>query len=201
MTYTTATGIEFTKFTGSGNFDVIAGNSVNQTIIGGTGNDTIESGAGATLIGGKGDDTYILDSAFETITENVNEGKDTVETSLNSYTLGANLENLTHTAGTPFTGTGNTLDNVITGGGGANTLSGLDGNDRLISGGGVDTLIGGKGDDVYIDAGAHCTITELAGEGIDTLATTLNTETPRRQRREPILYWLRRVPRDWQCRQ
>jgi serralysin len=126
---------------------------------------------------GKGDDTYVIDSAFETITEKVGEGKDTVETGLNSYTLGANLENLTHTAGTPFTGTGNALDNVITGGTGPNILSGLDGNDRLISGGDFDTMIGGKGDDVYIDAGTHITITELAGQGTDTLATSLNTET------------------------
>ena len=93
------------------------------------------------------------------------------DTGVASYTLGANIENLTHTSATAFAGTGNALDNVITGGGGSNTLTGLGGNDRLISTGGLDILVGGKGDDVYIEDTTKCTITELAGEGTDTLAT------------------------------
>ena len=171
--YVTPGGIETVKFTGSGSFFVSVGGVVGQVIIGGDGNDHFENSNDVTLIGGKGDDTYVMGSTFGTIVEKVGEGKDTVEigSGVASYTLGANIENLTHTSATAFAGTGNALDNVITGGGGSNTLTGLGGNDRLISTGGLDILVGGKGDDVYIEDTTKCTITELAGEGTDTLAT------------------------------
>jgi hypothetical protein len=40
------------------------------------------------------------------------------------------------------------LDDVLIGNGGANTLSGGDGNDRILAGKGADTLDGGAGDDI-----------------------------------------------------
>ncbi len=50
-----------------------------------------------------------------------------------SIELIANVENLTYTGvdADPFVGTGNALNNVITGGDLADTLSGLGGNDTL----------------------------------------------------------------------
>ena len=51
------------------------------------------------------------------MTEAAGAGTDTVQTALASYTLGAaNVENLTFTGSGNFAGTGNALDNVITGG-------------------------------------------------------------------------------------
>ena len=46
-------------------------------------------------IGGKGDDTYVVDSAGDTVTEKANEGNDTIQTNLTTYTLVVNVENLT----------------------------------------------------------------------------------------------------------
>ena len=59
----------------------------------------------------------------------------------------ANVENLTYTGvdADQFVGTGNALNNVITGGDLADTLSGLAGNDTLNGGLGNDTLNGGDG--------------------------------------------------------
>ena len=48
------------------------------------------------MTGGGGNDTYMVDNVGDAITENDGEGTDTVQGSV-SYTLGANVENLTLT--------------------------------------------------------------------------------------------------------
>ena len=55
------------------------------------------------MIGGLGDDTYYVDNAGDIVTEVAGEGTDSVLSSI-SYTLGANVENLTLPA--PRTSTG-----------------------------------------------------------------------------------------------
>ena len=71
------------------------------------------------MIGGLGDDTYIVDNALDVVTENANEGTDLVQSSV-TYTLTANVESLTLTATAAINGTGNALDNVLTGNSAAN---------------------------------------------------------------------------------
>ena len=66
--------------------------------------------------------------------------------------------NLTYTGTLAFTGTGNTLNNVIRGGAGS---------DKLDGGAGADTLIGGDGDDTYVVDNAGDVIDETTGSGID----------------------------------
>ena len=116
------------------------------------------------------------------ITEGESAGTDTVNTTLPAYTLGANLENLTITGAAAFTGTGNTLDNVITGGAkndifyggiGIDTLNGDAGNDTLDGGTGADIMLGGAGNDIYIVDNAGDVVTEAAKGGTDTVQTTL----------------------------
>ena len=169
--------------TGSGNDSIdntYIGNNTNDYIDTGAGNDTIKGGAGNdTMIGGTGDDTYVIDSAGDVITELANEGADTVQTALSSYSYSlaslGNLENLVYTGSSAFTGTGNVLNNTMTGGIGNDRLSGGAGNDTLSGGAGTDTLIGGTGDDTYVVDSAGDVITELVNEGADTLQTGLNS--------------------------
>jgi Ca2+-binding RTX toxin-like protein len=145
-------------------------------IEGGGGNDTLDGGGGAdTLLGGTGDDTYFINNAGITITENLNEGTDTVSSSID-FILGANLENLTLT-GNATTGTGNTLNNTLTANNWGNTLSGGDGNDTLIGGTGNDTLNGDVGNDTLRATSGNNTLnggagndTLFAGNGNDTLS-------------------------------
>ena len=65
-----------------------------------------------------------MDNTGDVVTENANEGTDTVQASV-TYTLAANVENLTLTGTGNINGTGNTLDNVIIGNSGNNVLTGL----------------------------------------------------------------------------
>ena len=130
-------------FTGVGNAsgNVITGGTQRDVLLGLDGNDVLIGGAGAPneLYGGAGDDRYVL-SVADSIIEGVGDGVDTVETSvLAAYNLGANVENLTNLGSQAFRGTGNALDNVLTGGSGDDLLAGQGGVDTLVGGIGIDT--------------------------------------------------------------
>jgi Ca2+-binding RTX toxin-like protein len=149
------------------------GNTLNNTITGNSGNNTLNGAAGIdTLIGGLGNDIYQVDTTTDTITENANEGTDTVQSSV-TYTLGNNSENLTLTGTTAINGTGNAANNSLTGNSGNNTLTGNGGNDTLNGAAGIDTLIGGLGDDTYQIDTTTDTITENANEGTDTVQSSV----------------------------
>jgi Ca2+-binding RTX toxin-like protein len=157
---------------GDGN-DSLSGGAGNDTMTGGAGNDSLSGGTGNdAMTGGSGDDTYTVDAVGDTVAEAANEGTDLVQSSL-TFTLGANIENLTLTGSAAIDGTGNALDNVLTGNGGVNKLYGLGGNDTISGGTGADTMVGGAGDDSYTVDNVGDIITELAAEGIDTVQSSV----------------------------
>ena len=140
------------------------GNTLDNTLTGNAAANVLDGGLGAdTMAGGAGDDTYVVDNAKDTVTEAINAGTDTVQSSI-SWTLGKNLENLTLTGAAAINATGNELANVLTGNAGANVLDGK---------AGADTMIGGLGDDTYVVDNAKDVITETVDGGIDTVRTTL----------------------------
>ncbi len=153
--------------------DTLEGNNGVDTLYGGAGNDTLTGGAGNdTMAGGKGDDIYVLDTLSDVVTENANEGVDTVQIAL-TYTLGANVENLTLGGSTNINGTGNALNNILMGNQWNNILTGGDGNDTLNGNIGDDTLVGGIGDDIYVVDSLGDVVTESSGQGTDTVQTDI----------------------------
>jgi Ca2+-binding RTX toxin-like protein len=120
------------------------------------------------MIGGRGDDIYVVDNAGDVVTEVQNEGADTVQAGI-TYTLGANVENLTLTGAAAVNGTGNDGNNVLVGNSAANRLSGGAGDDTLDGGAGADTLVGGQGNDTYGVDDAGDVVTESLNEGTDTV--------------------------------
>ena len=137
---------------GAGN-DSLIGGSGNDTLQGGLGNDTMDGGLGNdSMAGGTGDDLYVVNSTGDIVTEAAVADTDTVQSSV-TYTLGANVENLTLTGSAAINGTGNALENHLTGNSGNNILSGGAGNDTIQGGAGNDILDGGAGND-SIDGGA-----------------------------------------------
>ena len=81
-----------------------------------------------------------------------------------SYTLGANVENLTLT--------GHRQHQRAPAIALANTLTGNAGNNMLDGGAGTDTMIGGAGNDTYVVDNAGDVVTEAAGEGTDTVQSS-----------------------------
>jgi Ca2+-binding RTX toxin-like protein len=160
ITYTLPNNVEKLTLNGSSNLNgtgnelnnTLTGNSGNNVLTGLAGNDIIDGKAGAdTMIGGLGNDTYIVNNISDVVVENANEGTDTVKSSI-SYTLGANLENLTLTGNVDLNGTGNALNNKLTGNSGNNILNG---------GAGADTLAGKDGNDVFVFQFGESTVTAL----------------------------------------
>jgi Ca2+-binding RTX toxin-like protein len=172
VTYTLAANVEnlslagIAAINGTGNAlaNVLKGNAAENLLDGGTGADSMQGGAG--------NDSYVVDNAGDMVTESAGEGVDSVSSSL-TYTLRANVENLTLTGASAINGSGNDADNVLTGNGAVNTLNGGAGDDTLNGGAGADKLLGGVGNDSYVVDNASDVITENVDAGVDSVTSSV----------------------------
>ncbi|WP_353427884.1 hypothetical protein NHB34_01870 [Polynucleobacter sp. MWH-UH19D] len=166
-------GVEnLTSISAAGSASTLYGNSGNNVIIGGAGNDTIDGVSGIdTLIGGAGNDTIIWHSLSGSV--DGGDGADLLQLApdwnINSLNLTnasiSNVENVLYSGANSFTLTGNSGNNTLTTGSGNDTLDGGLGND---------TLIGNAGNDTYVMTFGANTVTT---NGVDTLVTTGGSDT------------------------
>ena len=166
ISYALGSHLENLTLTGSGNI-VGTGNDLVNVLTGNVGNNVLDGGVGAdALAGGSGDDVYIVDDGGDVVTEFSSEGTDEVRSSV-THTLSANVENLVLTGTDNIDGTGNDLDNILTGSGGNNILDGGSGSDTA-------AYAGLFGDYTYSLEGAALVIEGLEGRdllsGIEVLS-------------------------------
>ena len=91
------------------------------------------------MAGGDGDDTYVVDSISDAVTESSSEGTDLIQSSV-TFTAPSNVEQLTSLA-QRHQRHRQLPDNTLTGNSGNNSIDGDTGND---------TMAGGDGDDTYV---------------------------------------------------
>ena len=154
-------GIGNNKITGNSGNNELTARGGSDTLIGGAGDDTLNSDSGvdtsagaaggSSLQGNTGNDTYVLYRADDVVTENVNEGSDTiitgaVDVNLLSFSNGreveidnlegsgrsSNIENVQLTGSLDLNVTGDDAANTITGNAGSNLLRGLRGDDTFV---------------------------------------------------------------------
>jgi Ca2+-binding RTX toxin-like protein len=122
----------------------------------------------AILIGNGGNDTYLVNGSTDQVIEIAGGGTDIVYTTV-SYNLGVNeveaLSTVQQTDTTAINLIGNFYSQTIVGNYGNNVLSG---------GGGADTLIGLFGNDTYAIGDSRIVVQEQAGQGNDTLVTSVD---------------------------
>ncbi|MEC4984443.1 MAG: calcium-binding protein [Oscillatoria sp. PMC 1068.18] len=174
---------------GEGGNDDLRGGKDDDLIFGGSGSDTLKGGEGDdTLVGGLGNDlylNYVNDEAGDgtVFIELPGEGRDTLATSVDDYTLpgGVEIEEIILSQDA-LTFTGNEFGNQIgrvagldagpiaavnlDGAGGNDTLNGTQGDDTLDGGEGDDRLFGGLGNDL-LDGGVGADRL-TGGDGDDT---------------------------------
>lgn len=164
---------------GTNGDDTLYGLAGNDTLFGLEGNDTLDGGTGIdSLSGDLGDDQYSVDDTNDIVVELINQGKDTVLSTV-TYTLSATLENLTLLGNLAINGTGNdsanlivgnSANNILVGGGGLDSIEGGDGDDSITGGGTTDKLYGQNGNDTLTGGGGS---DELYGGAGDDLLTTV----------------------------
>jgi serralysin len=143
----------------------LTGNAVAQTLIGNAGDNLLDGGGGADVLYGLGgNDSYVVDNLNDQVIEATAAGNDVVYASA-SYTLvaGQSIEVLSafNQAGTGALDlTGNALAQTLIGNAGSNVLNG--------GGGGADALYGLGGNDNYVVDGDDLVI-EGAGGGSDAV--------------------------------
>ncbi|MBV5310594.1 MAG: hypothetical protein JZU59_14545, partial [Chromatium okenii] len=166
-------GIQPTRGSGKDTFiniENLIGSQYNDWLVGDDKENRLDGFEGADrLVGGDGNDTYIVDNADLVVETNAATTQTDIVLSSVSHVLSANVEQLTLNGTNPINGTGNELPNIIIGNDKANVLDGM---------AGADQLVGGGGDDSYVVDTLSDTVVEQPSKGVDTVLTNITYELP-----------------------
>lgn len=170
-----ATDVGLVKSKFGGSVVEIAVNVVIEKAIGGSGGDYLYANDAGSILdggpgndnmwGGYGDDTFIVDSTGDYVSDYYSGGHDTVIASVD-FQLPDTVEDLQLISEAGLIGHGNDFANTITGSNSADKIIGEGGDDIVTGGLGRDTILGGGGIDTASYANATSGIIASTGNGI-----------------------------------
>jgi Ca2+-binding RTX toxin-like protein len=159
VNYTLPTNVNTLVLTGTAAL-AGTGNAQTDALTANSGADTLTAGTGiATMTGGAGNDTFVVNSTADVVTDATTTASNTLDSSV-SYTLSANVNTLVLTGYTAVTGTSNA---------GADTLTGNSA---------ADTLVGGAGNDTFVISNASSLITDSYTTTNNTLSSSVSYTLP-----------------------
>ena len=142
VSYILGSNVETLILTGTAGIDG-QGNTLANLMVGNRANNVLDGKGGAdTMLGGFGNDIYIVNDAGDLVIETPGAGFDIVNASV-SHTLADFIEELSLQGSANLRGDGNFLANTISGNVGANRLYGQEGDDIISGGAGNDRIYGG----------------------------------------------------------
>lgn len=164
---------------GESDDDTINGGDDNDTIYGGSGFDLVVGGAGDdTLFGNSGDDLFVGGGGFDTIDGGI--GWDSIDYSDQTASIEISLNSGSYAnvfVGGVLEDQIRNIERIIAGTG-DDVLIGDDDNNVLEGGGGADTMSGGIGHDSYTLDDIGDLVIELLDEGSDSIQTWLTYALP-----------------------
>lgn len=161
---------------GANGWEAFFGNGGADSLYGGNGNDqfyTTATSDGAVLVGGAGNDQYQIGHSTVTVTELADQGYDTAFVTAD-WVMADDVEDAYVYSLTGRAVTGNAGNNWIIGDFGNDTLLGGAGDDLLDGSLGIDSMAGGTGDDVYLVNTLDDVVSEVGGQGTDTVRANVN---------------------------
>ena len=159
--------IERLFLTGTAAIDA-TGNSLDNTLVGNGAANVLDGGLGADVMnGGNGNDTYIVDNSGDVVIDGYAGGTNDIVMSSVTFFISDSyhIETLILTGTAAINGYGNYR---------VNRIEGNDNNNILNGGTAADVMIGNGGNDTYYVDDAYDSVREVAGEGIDTVYSSVN---------------------------
>jgi trimeric autotransporter adhesin len=132
VSYTLPTDVNTLLLTGTANLVGTGNTATDKLTANAAGNDTLVAGTGAsTLTGESGNDTFVISSTADVVSDTSTTASNTVESSI-SYTLPTHVNTLILTGTGALTGTANSATDTLIAGTAVATLKGSSGNDTFV---------------------------------------------------------------------
>ena len=145
--------------------DMLIGGAGNDQLLGGGGDDILDGGTGNDFMdGGAGNDTFVVDSAADAPLD-TSGGRDLVRSSVN-FTLFDGLDDLELIGPLALSGKGNGAANALYGSAYDNTFEGLQGNDTFYGGAGNDVMTDVSGNDTFYGGDGDDRISDDSGNDV-----------------------------------
>jgi len=179
VSYTNAANVANLVLTGTGALTGTGSATTASRIAANSGADTLAAGtAVVTLVGGAGNDTFVINSTSDVIQDTTTTTSNTLSSTV-TYSLPTNVNTLIFTGTAALKGTANSGNDSLVANTGNDTLVAGSGADTLVAGTtGTDSLVGGSGNTTFLVNNTADIVTDTSTTASNTLMSTVTYSLP-----------------------